>query len=156
MEQFEREFLDEHNRLRDLHNSPPLKINRKLSELAQEWAHHLACKNILQYQKNVKYGQNILTFSGTKDAKSIVQIWYNEMKNYNFDRGDGFSSGCGHFTQMIWKSSEEIGIGYVQRKSNYWIVVNYSPPGNFIGQYKENVQRSKRTSNPLFCFLHKS
>ncbi|XP_055380291.1 Golgi-associated plant pathogenesis-related protein 1-like [Condylostylus longicornis] len=150
----EKEFLDEHNRLRDIHDCPPLRINNKLSELAQEWAQHLARKNILQYQKNVKYGQNVLVLTDTKiNPKSIVQTWYNEIKKYNYDRSDGFSSGCGHFTQMIWKNSREIGIGYVQRNSNIFVVVNYDPPGNFIGQYNENVPKPKHSPTRLFCFF---
>ena len=46
----------------------------------------------------------------------------------------------GHFTQVVWKDSKEFGIGKAQTKDGKWLVVaNYSPPGNFLGHYPENV-----------------
>jgi hypothetical protein len=46
----------------------------------------------------------------------------------------------GHFTQVIWKSTTKVGFG-IARTNDYCVVVvaNYSPPGNYIDEYKENV-----------------
>lgn len=40
----------------------------------------------------------------------------------------------------MWRDSKEFGIAKAQSKSGKWLVVaNYSPAGNFLGRYKENV-----------------
>lgn len=47
---------------------------------------------------------------------------------------------AGHFTQMVWKNSKELGIGWVQKDDGTtYVVGNYDPPGNIMGQYYENV-----------------
>ena len=49
----------------------------------------------------------------------------------------------GHFTQEIWIESTELGIGVASYEDNGWnweiVVANYYPPGNIMGQFKENV-----------------
>ena len=46
----------------------------------------------------------------------------------------------GHLTQMVWKSSREIGIGQAQSRNGRWFVVaNFFPAGNFVGRNAENV-----------------
>ena len=61
----------------------------------------------------------------------------------------GTSAGAaGHFTQVVWKGSSQLGIGVATGKSKTglfctYIVARYRPPGNFIGEYKENVPKGK-------------
>lgn len=62
---------------------------------------------------------------------------------YNFDKGS-FSSGTGHFTQVAWKGTTELGVGRASNtKSNgmvcTYVVGRYRPAGNFMGKFKENV-----------------
>ena len=46
----------------------------------------------------------------------------------------------GHFTQLVWKTSREIGIGRAQSRDGKWFVVaNFIPAGNFVGQNANNV-----------------
>ena len=45
-----------------------------------------------------------------------------------------------HFTQLVWKSTKEFGIGKAHTRGGKLIVVaNYRPSGNIIGQFQENV-----------------
>ena len=50
----------------------------------------------------------------------------------------------GHFTQMVWDTTEKIGCGefFVTRGAwNYvYSACRYTPPGNFIGTYTDHVQ----------------
>jgi len=67
-------------------------------------------------------------------------MWYDEIKDYDF-KNPGFKSGTGHFTQVIWKGSEEVGFGLAQSKNGSWYsVANYYPPGNYMGKFPQNVE----------------
>lgn len=46
---------------------------------------------------------------------------------------------AGHFSQVVWKSSEEMGVGLAKNDHMCIVVANYSPAGNVIGRHKENV-----------------
>ncbi len=50
----------------------------------------------------------------------------------------GFSAG--HFTQIVWKGSRELGVGTaVDGRGTFKLVLRYSPAGNVRGAYGENV-----------------
>ena len=50
----------------------------------------------------------------------------------------------GHFTQLVWKGSREVGIGRAQSRDGKWFVVaNFFPAGNYIGRNAENVLPSR-------------
>ena len=51
---------------------------------------------------------------------------------------------AGHFTQVIWKGSREIGIGraFADKGQTVYVVCNYFPAGNIIGHFKENVLKA--------------
>lgn len=68
-----------------------------------------------------------------------MKLWYdNEIIQFNYEKG-GFSQKTIHFTQVVWKSSQELGIGYVRKGINIYVVANYSPPGNYRGQYQHKI-----------------
>ena len=73
-------------------------------------------------------------FSG----EQATQQWNDEIKDYSFTRHSGPNTG--HFTQVVWQGSKELGVGKAQARDGKWLVVaNYLPAGNFIGRYAENV-----------------
>ncbi len=47
----------------------------------------------------------------------------------------------GHFTQLVWKNRERVGVGiaYNSDRTEVYVVAQYSPAGNYEGQYEENV-----------------
>ena len=53
--------------------------------------------------------------------------------------------GTGHFTQVVWKGSSVLGIGKADAEKNgmycTYVVGRYKKAGNFIGKYKENVEK---------------
>ena len=54
------------------------------------------------------------------------------------------SLGTGHFTQVVWKNTRQIGLGKAFGKDGrVFVVVVYHPPGNVIGRFKDNVQAAK-------------
>ena len=50
-----------------------------------------------------------------------------------------FSSGTGHYTQVVWADTEELGCGMVYYKGTTYyetlIVCNYAKGGNFQGTF---------------------
>ena len=51
--------------------------------------------------------------------------------------------GTGHFTQVVWKNSVQLGIGiaFSSNSQKAWVVAEYYPPGNVAGQFAANVLR---------------
>ncbi|KAK3558568.1 hypothetical protein QTP86_021016 [Hemibagrus guttatus] len=69
-----------------------------------------------------------------------VENWYSEIKDYDF-RNPGFGSNTGHFTQVVWKSSKEVGVGLATDGNTVFVVGQYNPAGNISnpGYFKDNV-----------------
>jgi len=69
----------------------------------------------MQHRSNSKYGENIFMCSGmTPNGATAVKSWYDEISKYRFSN-PGFHSGTGHFTQVVWKGSRELGVGIATR-----------------------------------------
>jgi hypothetical protein len=66
--------------------------------------------------------------------------WYSEIKDYNFNNG-GFSGSTGHFTQVVWNATKKLGAGFAFNSDHHsvYVVAQYTPPGNYEGQYQQNV-----------------
>jgi pathogenesis-related protein 1 len=96
-----------------------------------------------------QYGENL--YAGTAATTGIndaVSNWMGEVVNYNYSN-PGFSSTTGHFTQVVWKATKQVtcalaacpkGTIFANYASRY-IVCRYLPPGNYIGQFAQNVGR---------------
>ena len=76
--------------------------------------------------------------SKPKDLAYGVQAWYDELTKpgYNYDDPEN-SPGTGHFTQVVWKETTHVG-GARSSDGNY-ICCNYTPGGNWEGEYEDNV-----------------
>ncbi|XP_055611020.1 uncharacterized protein LOC129757751 [Uranotaenia lowii] len=140
--QFQQQLLSEHNRLRAFHSAGPLRWNPTISKWAQQWAQEIAKRNKLEHRPNNKYGENLYAVFGTTtiSAAQVVRSWYQEKKDFTYGRDPGAEfSKVGHFTQLVWKSTKEVGCGAAVNGKNVYVVCNYSPPGNYRGQYARNV-----------------
>jgi hypothetical protein len=72
-------------------------------------------------------------------GKVATTSWYNEIKQYNFKHG-GFTMETGHFTQLVWKDSKNLGVGIAtSRGGKTYVVAQYSPSGNMPGKFQKNV-----------------
>jgi len=86
--------------------------------------------------------------SGTLTSTQAISRRYNEVcqPGYNFDSG-GFSGGTGHFTQVVWKESTELGIGRAETQQSgmkcAYIVGRYRPAGNMMGDFANNVVKGR-------------
>ncbi|CAF0948842.1 unnamed protein product [Rotaria sp. Silwood1] len=141
---FQAETLQRHNELRARHCAPPLQLDNNLSTIAQNYAEYLASRNLFQHSNN-GYGENLYMMSSSSSLANLhgsaaTQSWYDEISMYSFNR-PGFSSQTGHFTQVVWKGSTKlgVGIGFGNGGRTAVVVANYNPPGNYMGQFQQNV-----------------
>lgn len=142
--QFELEALEVHNELRAEHGVAPLVLNKEISKYSQKWAEELAKRDAMAYSLNQNYGENVYcgwsADPNTKiTAKVCVDKWYNEINDFSFGKEPEVLT-CGHFTQIVWKNTKELGVGNAKSKSGkLYVVANYYPPGNYSGQFSKNV-----------------
>ena len=138
--------LDFHNKVRAEVGTKPLKLSAKLAEYAQTWADNLAENNNCQIKHRPhdgvwkqQYGENIFWGKGNQAEYTplIASVnWYNEIENYKYEllRVDNLAE-VGHYTQMIWHNTTEVGFGLAKCKNGAIIIVaNYNPPGNYIDE----------------------
>ena len=129
------------NQKRKEYNVQPLIENNEITNIAQKYAEEISQTEILVNSNN-KYkgddlGESIFCYSTILDANGLVMRLSKKEFNYNYNNNEIPS----HFTQMIWKNSNLIGIG-ISRNFNtghMFYVLNYFPKGNIKGNFKENV-----------------
>jgi pathogenesis-related protein 1 len=144
---------------------PPLKWSTSLAAYAQQWATQLAsdpstCMAPMHRPQSelesMNYGENLAAFSGrgqvgdVSTAQQAVNGWASEVACWTYGTIEGTeqcnmtcttnlnSDGCGHYTQIVWRHSLELGCGVAtcqngQYTEDIWIC-NYSPAGNIVGQ----------------------
>ncbi len=127
-----------HNKYRKTKNLPALKWNDSIAKYAQSWANHLKSSNKcnMKHRQPNKYGENLAwAFGQNLSATTVVKMWYDEISFYNYGKNSCQAGKmCGHFTQVMWKKTKEIGCGYASCGNTEIWVCNYNPPGNYIGQ----------------------
>ncbi|EME79984.1 uncharacterized protein MYCFIDRAFT_18029, partial [Pseudocercospora fijiensis CIRAD86] len=138
---FQNEVLNSTNWYRAQHEAAPLTWNSTLASYAQDYA-----KNCIWKHSGGPYGENLA--SNFQTPTLAISAWAQEEKTYNYAHGK-FSEKEGHFTQLVWQNTTQIGCGLVQCDNNdaadsgvkgAYLVCEYSPRGNVEGQFKENVE----------------
>ena len=129
------EMLHSHNRVRDQRQIPPLRWSYSLEAAAQEWADHLSSIGAMQHDHSRRIGQNLFVSYGRQMPPAfVVGKWADESKDYDERRFKcAHGEVCGHFTQIIWRGTKEVGCGVAGGDNGQFWVCFYSPPGNIIG-----------------------
>ncbi|XP_058826887.1 uncharacterized protein LOC131686899 [Topomyia yanbarensis] len=142
---FESECLKAHNEYRTKHGVLPLKLNKRLCRYAEEWAKVIAARGVLVHRSNSQYGENIFCSWSSPNAnvavpgREPVENWYSEESTHVYGK-EPATLKTGHFTQVVWKDSRELGVGLASNRSGQvFVVANYDPPGNYIGSFAKNV-----------------
>jgi len=135
----ERALLEAHNRLRAKHCAPPLRWSPEVAESARRWAESLARRGCVLDHSRGRYGENLaVATTGSLSAAEVAGLWYAEVKHYRFGRS-GFSMQTGHFTQLVWVGTQDLGCGVAQCEGEEVWVCQYDPPGNVEGRFEKNV-----------------
>ncbi|KAL2845172.1 CAP domain-containing protein [Aspergillus pseudodeflectus] len=148
--------LYSHNVHRANHSSTDLTWSSDLEASAQA----LAASCVYQHDTSINgggYGQNIgYGVSSDEVAVMISNLMYNDEAPY-FENLYGQASPdmslfekWGHFSQIVWKGTTQVGcatvvcnsLGNVDSATAVpFTVCNYSPPGNYDGEYADNIAR---------------
>ena len=133
------QWLSAHNRYRKLHGVTPVVWSEKIAASALAYA-----KTCPSGHSASVYGENLSWASYGMDINLVVKKWYDEEPLYDYGNS-GYIVGVGHFTQIVWKETTEIGCARVtgcgpenSLRANIW-VCQYSPPGNYRSLFSENV-----------------
>ncbi len=149
------DMLKLHNYYRARHSASPLTISQRLNYIAQKYAEYLAATSTFQHSgnklDNEALGENLYMqwISRGKvpvSARDAAKSWYDEIQLYSF-KNPQYSEETGHFTQMVWKSSQKMGVGVALSANGreVYIATNYYPAGNIInpGYFEKNVLPAK-------------
>ncbi|KAK7463764.1 hypothetical protein VKT23_005701 [Stygiomarasmius scandens] len=135
-------YLSAHNSVRAQHGAAPLTWSDEAAAKAQQWANNCVFEH--SGGKLGAFGENLA--AGTGDSYGIaeaIKSWTDEVSSYN--PGNPSPS---HFTQVVWKATTQVGCAVQSCDGIFdasfgkakFFVCEYTPQGNVIGQFDENVQ----------------
>ena len=115
---------------------PTMSWDATVAAAAQTWADQCNFSH-----NTAGYGQNLYASagSGAPSPSAVVTNWVSEVAAYDYS-ANTCSGTCGHYTQVVWRSSIKLGCGFKACSTNtpfgaqfpnwYIVVCNYSPAGN--------------------------
>ncbi|XP_006824655.2 uncharacterized protein LOC102808983 [Saccoglossus kowalevskii] len=152
------QMLNAHNFYRCLHGegSASMTLSDELNNYAQDYADHLASTGVVKHSNDrgenpPDRGENLWAGSDASRWTSYDQFtgepavadWYSEVANYDFSTNSAKpGKTAGHFTQVIWKASTELGCGVGTSEKpwgpKFFVVCQYRVAGN-IFDFATNV-----------------
>jgi len=126
---YKTDVVNYHNYYRAHHGAAPLTWSDDLANYAA--GNTGSCQ---MEHTGGPYGEN-LAMGTSLDGHEGTQMWYDEGQSYY---GQGFSMDTGHYTQLIWKGSQQIGCYLQNCGDQNYLMCEYYPPGNVEGQYEDN------------------
>jgi len=150
-EQWKADVLLAHNTRRQLHGSRALAWSDECFEEARRQANACQSQSSAFYGhmsgSSGSHGQNIFGCGAQEPSvDEAVSAWYGESKDYDYSLG-GLSSRTGCFTQMLWKGATSVGMAVSD--NGLFLVANYFPVGNTLGDFQINVLPVLPSSNTL-------
>jgi hypothetical protein len=150
------QWLQAHNQLRSLHGVPPVTWSATLAESAQAWADTCPGEHSCSKEKEPCPGENMHWATGSiadsvycVEYENVIECivkggWYVEQEaEYDYNNPEvEYNLDSLHFTQVVWKSTAEIGCGYRTDCGGDWPYVSvcqYNPAGNVVGEFADNV-----------------
>lgn len=140
---FETRVLARHNGERASLGLPPLRWNPELAASAQSWAERLAATGKFEHAPEDRYapeGENL--WAGTKGyyaPEAMVDAWIREKQHFRpgvFPNNSttGRLEDVGHYTQLVWKETREVGCAKATGAREDVLVCRYAQAGNYMGE----------------------
>jgi uncharacterized protein YkwD len=142
-ENFETRLLSAHNQERSAYGVPPLRWNPALAASARRWADHLAATGGFYHapeRTSQPEGENL--WAGTRGyypLEAMVGAWIREKRYFHPGRfPDNSTTGrfedVGHYTQLMWRDTGEVGCALATGRQEDVLVCRYSDAGNYRGE----------------------
>ncbi|MFM9937429.1 MAG: CAP domain-containing protein [Novosphingobium sp.] len=136
-------LLAGHNAERQRLGLRPLVWSAKLAAHAKKWSQALAVSDMFEHSTSgAEGGEGENLWFGSKDDYTPE-----EMVGFFIEEGKLFKRGVfpdvtttsrwedvGHYTQMIWQNTRELGCAITSNPRRDILVCRYSPMGNIVGQ----------------------
>jgi uncharacterized protein YkwD len=129
-----REMLAAHNAVRARVKVAPLAWSGPLAAVAQNWADTLLARKEFVHRPNSSYGENLFDVTGAAATPGqVVDGWAEESRDYDY-QSNKCSRVCGHYTQIVWGDTKEVGCAVARGGGREVWVCEYDPPGNWVGK----------------------
>lgn len=135
--------LAAHNVERDRVGVPRLKWNPTLARQAEEWGRSLARRGVLQHSgDDVRGGAGENLWMGTAGhwpVEAMIGMFVEEKRHFrpatfpNISRTGNWAD-VGHYTQLVWRDTREVGCAVATARGNDVLVCRYWPAGNVYGE----------------------
>jgi uncharacterized protein YkwD len=130
-------MVKQHNVWRAKVGCQPVKWSKDLAKYAQQWRTSFASRGCeMKHRPPDKYGVEHIWSSGMKNQSDhVVDSWASEIEFYNEKKNSCKNNeACGHYTQVVWCNTTEVGCGMAKCGNEEIWVCNYNPPGNWVGE----------------------
>jgi uncharacterized protein YkwD len=131
------EIVDAHNAWRSPLGLQPLQWSDELAAISLDWAEQLAAAEVMEHSHSPGYGENLAEGLNTFFSPAqVVNLWGDEVADYDYETNTCLPGKmCGHYTQVVWDTTTEVGCATIRKDNNWEIwVCTYNPPGNYVGQ----------------------
>ena len=136
--------LATHNAERQRLGLPALRWNERLAADARIWAEHLARDNRTDLPHDMVHadreGENLWAGSiHDYTPEEMVSAWIDERQEYKPGVFPNVSTtgdweDVGHYTQIIWEDTREVGCALASNHNDEYLVCRYAKPGNWDGE----------------------
>jgi len=136
-----------HNRERAAVSVPPLIWSDEIASTAQNYADYLQATGKFEHRTaeylathpndSAVWGENLAARHGAPSPVPIAQNMQGWVAEKNTYQGLPSATGTdvvGHYTQMVWKSTTDVGCATATGNNYDVLVCRYNPPGNIVGQ----------------------
>jgi hypothetical protein len=139
-----RTMLSGHNAARRELGLEPLRWNETLAADARAYAEELARTGRFEHSPqprgNPTQGENLWT--GTRGAyayREMIGHWVDERRFYlprpvPESSNSGRFGDVGHYTQIVWRGTQEVGCAEASSGTDDYVVCRYLPAGNLVGE----------------------
>lgn len=140
---FQAAILEGHNRERAAMGLAPLHWSPALEAAAAQFARQLASRGRLEHSpRAARPGQGENLWMGTRGAYSPAQMiasWTSEKSRFRPGIFPAVSrtgnwADAGHYSQMIWPATTQLGCGMARSAGHDFLVCRYAPAGNIDGR----------------------
>lgn len=140
---FDYRILAAHNQERLGLGLEPLNWNPALAQSAQQWADYLAATGRFEHapeNHDVPEGENL--WAGSKGyfaPEAMVDAWIREKQFFRAglfpdNSITGKVEDVGHYTQIVWRATTEVGCAEASGASEDILVCRYAEAGNYRGE----------------------